>query len=86
MKTDVTNVINNLYETQNMIIKHANLLLDADDDALFGIDFKDYCSKLKIHEELIVLEDELEQAIRTECTKYIARVIGIVTEELKAQE
>ena len=42
--------------------------------------------QLQIHEELIVLEDELEQAIRTECTKYIARVIGIITEELKAQE
>lgn len=83
---DVTNVINNLYETQDMIIKHANLVLDADDDALWGIDFKDDYSKLKIHEELITLESELEQAIRTECTKYVARVIGIISKEMEASE
>lgn len=83
MKKDVTNVINNLYETQDMIIKHATMLVEADIDDLWNINFKDDYSKLKIHQDLITLEGELEQAIRTECTKYVARVIGIVSTEME---
>lgn len=83
---DVTNVINNLYESQDMLIKNACTFLEADIDSLWDIDFKDEYSKLKIHQEIIVLEGELEKAIRTECTKYVAKVIDIVTNEMKASE
>lgn len=84
MKEDVTLVVNNLYETQILIIRDTNTFIDSDIDNLFDIDFKNEYSKNILHMELNKLRDNLEKAICKECTKFLIETINIISDEMES--
>lgn len=86
MENNVLSIINNVFESQKILIGRKNQLVDVDIICLDDVNFKLDYSKNEIHIALNKLRDRLEDVIIKEYADFFTEINGIVNEEMMFPE